>query len=252
MLIIGLTGAIGSGKTTFGNFLGEQADRHLHLESSWLIMQVANDLRLHNARPIPASDDIAAINRWLAVLPAILEERVHRSVAFGDIALSEHEVKHHPDYYAKLFEYLALLEQDTSIGKEVIDVANKTKHRAILQWLGGYLAKRVAGDIWYRELIERGGGEPGVDILTLGGVRFPADAGAIREYGGIIIGLIRPAQSEQDMKDITERERALIIPDIAVSNDGTIEQLQKVAEQIYKDVQGKQFLKAYRASAVKA
>jgi hypothetical protein len=236
MIIVGLTGAIGSGKTTFGNMLGAQSKHHLHLESSTVIAEVANDLRLHNTYPLPNTADISAVNQWLSTLPKILEDRVHRRVDWDAIKLSGHKIEQQSDNYRKLFEYIDLLQAQPALRSGSITTDNKSTHRALLQWLGGYLAKQVSGDIWYRELIERGLAKGDVDLLTLGGVRFPADAECIWQNHGLIIELQRPSQAIQDAADITERERSLIQPNTIVSNNGTIEQLEATAHRVYADM----------------
>lgn len=250
MHIVGLTGAIGSGKTTFGNFLGAAAKRHLHLESSSLVIEVANELHLHNPAPFPKTDNLEELNEWLSVLPPILERQLHRLVDWDTIKIVESDTLKNPENYQKLLEYIALLNAKPALQNESISVDNKAQHRPILQWLGGYLAKRVSGDIWYCELIRRGGIDQDIDLLTLGGVRFPADTAVIREQGGLIIGLVRPSLEAQDATDVTERERSLITPDTLIHNDGSVEQLQQLAEQVYAEISANDYRREYFASSI--
>jgi hypothetical protein len=252
MVIVGLTGAIGSGKTTFGTFLNAQAARPCHLESSELIIEVANDLLQQTAVTFPSTTAISTLNQWLALLPIILEDRVHRHVDWEALQLTDQDIEKHPEAYRKLFEYIESQLAKRRQGNTAISAANKSEHRAILQWLGGYLAKRVDGAIWYRELIERGKALPGVDLLTLGGVRFPADADCIRQHQGVIVELVRPSQASQDITDITERERGLITPDISVVNDGTLEQLERLASNVYEDIMSHDSKQQYRAGSVQS
>src|SRR5206468_12297666 len=154
-----------------------RAGKYQEFESSDLIMSVANALKntAKSDRP-PDSKSIKEINAWLKPLPQILAEQVHTSVKPEQIYLTDEIVSHHPELTVKLFDYLAEAANEPAVWGELINRSNKARHRALLQWLGGYLPKRVDGKIWYDELVHRAIADTGSELATIGGVRFPADA----------------------------------------------------------------------------
>ncbi|HEX7633611.1 MAG TPA: hypothetical protein VF401_04815 [Candidatus Saccharimonadales bacterium] len=233
MTIIGLTGGIGHGKTTFAADLAACAPSFATYESSLLISEVANDLRSFGS---PRPDDIDALNTWLTALPDILATRTHATTDIDTLKITPERLKSHPEYYEKLFEYLRDIEANPVKANSVITPENKDHFRTLLQWLGGYLAKVVDGGIWYREIIRRIQEAPPVDLALIGGVRFPADAAEIRKAGGLIIEVQRPNFGDQDKNDLTERERASIVPDITILNDGSLLDLKDKAQQTYEDI----------------
>lgn len=245
MLIIGLTGGIGHGKTTFGADLALQAATHRHFESSDVITEVANDLRSQGGSPLPS--DIRAINDWLTALPAILSARTNRTVSVDQIKITPQTLKEKADHYDKLFEYLELMQARPDLAAATIDRANKQAYRSLLQWLGGYLAKHVSGDIWFDEIMRRIKAAGDFELATVGGVRFPADAAVIRRHGGKIIRIVRPAVGETDLQDLTERERSLIDADATVHNDGNLTQLKSMAAELYVDLRTGDLKKDYFA-----
>lgn len=246
MILVGLTGGIGHGKTTFGAYLGAQASSFAAYESSDLIMEVANALRGSGAFPSPS--DSAAVNRWLRALPDILAQQVRRDAPFESIALTEDRAQHHPEYYEKLFEYLQLMHAQPELQSGPITRLNKPVHRAILQWLGGYLAKTVDGRIWYDEIVRRIDEATPVEIAIVGGVRFPADAKSLRDAGGTIIAVRRPSLEERDSTDLTERERSAITPDTTVLNNGSLPDLESAAHRVFVDLKAGTLQSQYSAA----
>lgn len=249
MVIVGLTGDIGSGKTTFGTFLGQNAKQHIHLESSELIAEVANDLKLNlDPQNIPSSANIAAINDWLDHLPGILKQRTNTEVNVNNILLDASDIVQQPDLYSKLFNYLALIKAKPDLISQEITASNKAEHRALLQWLGGYLAKRVSIHLWFKELLRRGKLDSSIDLLTVGGVRFPGDAECIKHADGYIISLQRPGQVTQDKLDITERERASVVADTQVINNSGLLQLELIAKTVWADLKANNLKSVYTAN----
>lgn len=237
MIIVGITGAIGHGKTTLANFLAKRATSHQHWETWEIVGEVAAGLR--NATPLhPASDDIDAINRWLAPLPEILAATVHADVDFATIKLTPERCRRHPENYAKLIEYLDLMRAEPALQAGDITIANKQNFRPILQWLGGYFVVTVDEGVWYDEIVRRirHAEQAGKQLATVGGVRFPGDAERLRNAGGVIIEIRRPEFGEADRQDLTERERALIIPDSVVINDGSLADLETCSAAVYEDL----------------
>jgi hypothetical protein len=234
MIIVGISGAIGHGKSTFASYLSGSAASYRNWESSDLINAVANDLRSASSNSPPV-DDVNAINVWLLPLTKILNERTHIDVNFGDIELTSERLKATPDKYTKLIEYLKDMQTNPDQVKTVITIQNKTQFRALLQWLGGYLVVQL-GDIWYNEILREIAAYPNLDIATISGVRFPGDAEAIRRAGGTIIIVKRYEGADQDISDLTERHRGLIMPDAIIHNNASLAQYKSCATQVYSDL----------------
>lgn len=244
MTIVGLTGSIGSGKTTFADFLAGQFDHAGHWESWQLIAEVAEALRA-NDHPDPGNVD--AINRWLAPLPGIIRKVCRKQVSFDHLTLDV-AVKRDAPEYVKLFQYLELMQERPELAAGPITEDRKEGLRSILQWLGGYLAAKCGGDIWYGEIIRRVQAEPKLELATIGGVRFLADAACIKAAGGIIMAIERPGWASRDKADPTERERGQIQTDVTIYNYGSLDQLRQCAQKVAANIKSDMLLSKYRAS----
>jgi hypothetical protein len=236
MILVGITGSIGHGKTTFAASLANNTTASGHWESSSIITEVANDLRSSSFES-PAPDNITAINDWLKPLPAILQKRVHASIELDQLQLRAAEFEANSEQYVKLREYLEYMYATPSLQSLEITNDNKEHFRALQQWLGGYLVT-ISPSIWYDEITARIGNTPGLELATVGGLRYPNDATVLRLVGGTIISVQRPDIGQQDSTDLTEREQQTIEPDCIVYNNGSLEQLTACAKQVYSDLTG--------------
>lgn len=250
MIIVGLTGGIGHGKTTFAGLLAAQAHTHKHWESWEVVAEVANALRHENPHH-PSPDNIAGINAWLAPLPDIIATLMHCHADFTQIALTEQKLVEHPLHFKKLIEYLELMQAQPELQSGDISADTRLQFRMLLQWLGGYLVKTVEEGIWYDEIVRRIhlAGSTDLELATVGGVRFPGDAERLRNAGGFIIEIRRPNYGEADKADLTERERKLITAETVVVNDGTLEQLERCAVKVYDDLRTRNLAASYQAAA---
>ncbi|HVC36067.1 MAG TPA: hypothetical protein VNE40_01290 [Candidatus Dormibacteraeota bacterium] len=250
MVIIGLCGAIGHGKTTLGGYLAGQTNDSLVTESSHLIIEVANAL-VSSSQTTPSSSNLEAINIWLQPLPAILKETVMRSVRFDQLKLSQDQLAKDPENYQKLFEFLDQLGS-SKLQSFPINVQNKRLYRGLLQWLGGYLVQKVDPGIWFDEIIRRLLVMPKQPALAIiGGVRFPADAERIRKQSGYIVEIVRSEIEFIDSQDITERQRTSIHPDCVVYNNGTLQDLRSCTKQLYIDTIQGRLQKSYHSHVSK-
>jgi hypothetical protein len=246
MIIVGVTGSIGHGKTTLAEYLAVAAPTHRHFETSDLINEVANDLRSAN-KSSPSSGDLIAINDWLLPLQAILTKRVNVTLTSADLVLTPDRLAASPENYQKLFEYLDAMQAEPELQHTIIDAANKGSFRSLQQWLGGYLAGLHDG-IWYEEILQRVQALSATELITIGGVRYPSDARIIRESGGSIVAVMRSELSDRDTTDLTERHRSQIIPDSVVYNDATLNQLATCARALYDDLRSHTLQREYRAT----
>lgn len=247
MTIIGLSGSIGSGKTTLADYLAEEAQPAGHWESWQLIAEIAEALRNQDIKH-PTPDDSQAIIAWLQLLPKIISDVCHKQIAFSQLQLTEAELQKSPKRYAKLQDYLGLMQADPHLTRMPITEENKESFRPLLQWLGGYLAATCGGDIWYGEIIRRIRQTSGLHLAIIGGVRFLADAECIKAAGGINLGVVRPDLPAKDERDPTERERKRITVDVTIYNDGNLRDLRSCAKRLSKDLVHGSLRTVYRAA----
>ncbi len=249
MIIIGMTGPIDHGKSTFGDALAALEPTAKQFESSMLISEVANAWQKTLKAPIDPTD-VNAINEWLRNLPGILLHTVHAPCRFEDVTLDAEEIALHPVEYQKLLLHLQNVRHDFSLAQQDITPANKETYRPLLQWLGGYLVQTVDPGIWWNEMVRRiqAEGEKGCKLAIAAALRFPGDAAIMRQAGAIIVKVYRPGHLQNDVLDPTERERESIVPDTTVVNDSALDNLRITAEQFYQDLVANQIQPAYNAS----
>ncbi len=249
MFILGMTGPIGHGKSTFAKALTELEPTTAHFESSMIIAEVANELQaaLHE---VPDPYNIDSLNNWLKFLPAILLEIVHTRCPFEQIKLDQSLVEQHPIEYQKLILHVENMIRKPEIQHETITKTNKETFRPLLQWLGGYLVEKVDQGIWYNEIVRRvhDSGSKGAKMCIVGGLRYPSDAAILRSAGGLIIKIYRPGHLQSDMLDPTERERQNIKVDCTIMSDGTIEDIQRFAPKFLEDLSNNQLQASYHTS----
>jgi hypothetical protein len=247
MLIFGMTGPIGHGKSTFAKAIKEIEPQTVRIESSMIIAEVANGL--HAAmQTIPTRDDVQSINEWLKPLPALVEQIVHQKCTFFQIQVQIADVQRHPIEYEKLFLHIENLTRNPGLARQAITPENKEAYRPILQWLGGYLVKKIDPNIWYAEITRRTqeATASGARICIVGGLRFPSDAERIKSVGGTIIKVYRPDHLQYDMLDPTERERDNIPVDCTVVSNGTLEDMKACAQKILEDATAGHLQRLYR------
>jgi hypothetical protein len=199
MQIIGITGPIKHGKSTFADALAGQVPASVHLESSQIITEVTN--AFHEVMPVPPEqNNIKWMNTWLEKLPPILKDVVHVDCDYDQISFTEADVYDKPMEYQKLFEHSINLAKNPHMANLMINNTNKESYRPMLQWLGGYLVQRVSPGIWYNEIVARSKQAEleGAQLCTVAGLRFPTDAQILREAGAVISEIYRPGALEAD------------------------------------------------------
>lgn len=250
MIVVGLTGPVMHGKSSFAEYLGSHAASYAHFESSDLVIAVVNKLR-QTAGAAPAGTDLSSLNAWIKPLPGILAEVVHADVSLERLAITKDDVTVSPGNTEKLFAYMQLARDNPGLASQPITADNKDVLRSIQQWVGGYLYLKAGEGIWYDEVSRLIAAErqKGTELTIVGGIRFPSDAERVRQRGGQIIELLRHTHSEPHIADLTERQRHSIKHDSIVYNDGSLEQLAACAAQVYADLQTNTLQPEYKASA---
>lgn len=251
MILLGITGPIGHGKTTLAQFLAQQEPEAYLAETSQIIAEVADRLNKFFFWEAPTEIDLNSVNRWLAHLPAIVEAVTHTHVDQSQVTLLEHIVNKNPDDYEKLWEYIHDARHNQALLSEHITPENKMAYRSLLQWLGGYLVTHVDAGIWYNELVRRAKTAEtyGCKLFIIGGVRFPGDATIVRSAGGKVIRISRPGAVEMDKSDPTERERSNISADASILNNGDLDELLHCSVRLYHDLLNNKLKKTYRSVA---
>jgi hypothetical protein len=236
MLLLGMTGPISHGKTTFANALTELEPLTIHLESSIVIAQVANTMHAALTK-VPDPYDVNSLNEWLKMLPPILKDTVHVTTTFDRIKLDQNSIEEHPIEYQKLIMHVENLRREPSLARQAITIENKETYRPFLQWLGGYLVHKIDGGIWYNQIVRlvKDAETTGAKLCIVGGLRFPTDAAILRTAGGIIVKVYRPGHLQNDMLDPTERERDNIPVDCTILSNGTKEDMKRCAAVFLKD-----------------
>lgn len=249
MIILGIHGAIGHGKTTFADMLQEVEPNSAHFESSTIIAQVLDEL--HQTLNPPFTDDpIAFVNEWFDELPRILKAILNIVVTSEQLRFTEAALQENPVQFQKLLEHAASLQKDPSLVQHKVSAENKSLYRAGLQGFGGYLITKLSPTIWYDEIVRQMAvqKEEGRNLSVAGGLRFPAEAAVIRKAGGIVIEIVRPDVPEQDSQDPTEAFRKQIVSDTRIINNGNQQQLALLAPLILDDIRENRLKQSYSAT----
>lgn len=241
MHVIGITGPIGHGKTTFAEALTEVEPRSRHFESSGVIAEVADAWHASLEQPID-------VEKWIQHLPGVLRNILAIDCTYEQIEPDHNALRDGSIEYAKLITHVTNLKHNFELSRTPITTQNKETYRPILQWLGGYLVQRIDKAIWYNEIVRRIQlcDSEQIKLCTVGGLRYPIEADVLREVGGVIVKLYRPSLEHRDMLDPTERERDDITVDATVINEGSAEDLRAIAIRLLEDVRAHQVQDIYR------
>ncbi len=241
MILVGITGGIGHGKTSLAQAVAKCAVQPKLLETSTVIAEIIDELQAQN-NSTPNTTNTESIKSWLTPLLTIVPQKLHQTLPSQALQTVKNSSANQ-----KLFEYFELLSKNPQLAQQTIGPSNKEQYRPMLQWLGNFLVQNTVPTIWYDELIRRGeqAKKDGCDLCIIGGVRYPSDAEVIRRKGGYILAINRPSLAQTDLADPTERERGSIIPDTIISNDGNLAALNNCAQQIIDDLQSQALRKSY-------
>jgi len=238
MYLIGLTGAIGHGKSTIAEIMSDLEPNSITLETSGIISEVATLLCSHFNECDPKISDIQSVNTWISHIPHILYDVLGISVDSDLFKLNNPDSLRNSVEFKKLWEFIVWAQNNRNEIGEAISPTNKSDYRPLLQWIGGFCVENISPTIWNSELLKRArkAGETGRSLVIIGGIRFNEEAVNIQSNGGVIIEVIRPAIVTQDSEDPTERQRSLINPDFEIMNNGTLDQLREKVVQLYTQI----------------
>jgi uncharacterized protein (DUF2342 family) len=102
--------------------------------------------------------------------------------------------------------------------------------RRFLQRLGTEGIRSIDDDFWLRQAREKMRARSGPMAVT--DCRFPNEANEIRELGGVIVRIIRPALGPNRDAHVSEFALDGYPEDITVVNDSTLEELKALAVEV--------------------
>lgn len=246
MILVGMVGGARQGKSSVGAELRRLAgvDAKADLEFSYPIGQVA-DGWVKQWPPSVLESGLPVREIANKLIPLIVEPV--KQVTGWEIDAKVLLIDNDSESLEKANRLLSYLEKFVEAGNNrddefpvPITPDNKVLHRALYQWIGARLIDEVdAGegrDIWVDVLEKRIKTlqERGYALVTVGGTRYPHQQEMIRRNGGVIINVQRPGIAEDN--DVTEQAAARKLADIIVQNNGTLEELNAVVGELYKDL----------------
>jgi hypothetical protein len=249
--IIGITGAIHSGKTAFKDILSELEPSHASYESYEIIAEVAEDFNHALNKELSfetTHDPVELVNQALIWFVEAINENLHQDTSWNQLAITQHQLAAHPELFQKMFMYVDMAKKQPALLETRITASNKETYRPVLQWIGGYLVARISDTIWYDEIFRRIDlHDSDKNLVLVSGLRYPSDAMVVHAHGGNVIAIERPIELI-DADDVTESSRSGIKADIVVVNNGTIEQLEIIASELWHDLSVSKIKKRYTSS----
>lgn len=250
MRLFGITGPIGHGKTTLADALMTLENPAVHFEPSNVIAEVANEWFATFPKELLVDPiDYSILNRWTTDLATVISHQI-KYVDPNQLRITHDQVIGESKYYFKLFMYINLIRQGVIPFAEPITLANKDKHRNILQWIGGFVVHRADQGIWFEhiEKLLKKAEKDGVKLGIVGGIRYPYDAEVIRRNKGIIIKLLRADLPERELADITEEHRNEIKVDTTFISDSKPNAFKEMVKIFYRDYLTNDMLKTYNSN----
>ncbi|MBW3538184.1 hypothetical protein KY386_01685 [Candidatus Parcubacteria bacterium] len=246
MILVGVTGGIGQGKTTVSRMLRELAGAgpECDLETSYIIAEVANAwIATWPPTPLkvtPGQDAVGLANELIKTLPAAVRQKLDTSVTSEQLKIERNDesLAFHHQLTGYLQARLAAGPAADELFPAPITPANKALHRQLFMWLGACLVVKVGPNIWGNALERRikalaAGGQ---GFVTVGGIRSKYEVKMIHRNGGLVVRVVRP--EAQANTDLTERFMREVVPDVEVINNGSFEELKGAVKRLHGDLAG--------------
>lgn len=241
MILVGLTGGIGQGKTTVSRMLrglaggGPEGD----LETSYVIAKVLNawlETWPAHLKLEPGQDVVDLANALITSLPAAVQQSLGELVKPEQLQI-ERSVESQ-QFNHQLIDYLQerLAAASAQTFPTPITPATKSFHRKLFMWLGACLVVKVDSNIWGNAHDRRIKqlAATGQKFVTVGGIRSKYEVEMIHRNGGVVVRVVRP--DAQTNSDLTERFMLEVTPDTKLVNNGSFEELEAVVGRLYRDL----------------
>lgn len=105
--------------------------------------------------------------------------------------------------------------------------------RRLLQAMGTEAGRKILGENIWVEIVFRQIQEQGVENVVITDCRFPNEAKAVKEHGGFVVRVTRPG-----VQPVNAHPSEVSLDDwgfdYAVHNDGTLDELQLKAKDLYE------------------
>ncbi|HSE29645.1 MAG TPA: hypothetical protein VLA77_03630 [Candidatus Saccharimonadales bacterium] len=241
-ILIGITGAIGSGKTTFSDFLAAAEPSHTIYETWHVVGEIAtafNQALKAELEFETFKNKLELANQALIWLPDAISEYTHFDLTWNQLAITKRDQLENSALYEKLWIYLDHVSKNPSLLNTTITTANKETYRPLLQWVGAYLVAKASKTIWYDEIFRRIElRDKDTNLVIINGVRYPSDAEIVRKHGGKIIEIVRP-QAKDKVQDPTESSRNEIEADVIIRNEGNLDDLAQQAYDLLNNLKSR-------------
>jgi hypothetical protein len=240
--ILALTGDIGSGKSEFTRMVHEIEPDSESYESREIITEAANKFNEFLRRYDTGTINAETVNEALVKISQWMNDHFKTGIDPGNIVFTDEEAQTRPELFTRLHDYLDQIKADPAMLGKVINAENKPQFRAILQWLGGYFPYKYRPGIWFEEIGRRIIQlDPQPKVISVNALRYPHDEITIRRFAAehnydcSILEIVRPSIASNS-GDVTERSRKQIESDTKIINNGSLEDLKDVAEELLKDL----------------
>lgn len=122
--------------------------------------------------------------------------------------------------------------------KEKVDPFWGKTPREMMQLMGTEVGRAIDEDVWVKALMH----ELGDSGWLIEDCRFPNEAEAVREKGGIVVGIRRDKVVPEDSEDLHASEAEMLhnwddMADVTIENNGTLEELYEKVEDVFKRAQ---------------
>lgn len=253
MDLVGLTGPIKHGKTSFGEILHDVVPGSSYHETSHVIADLITGWR-QRMPMFPSPTDLSAINTWITGLENAVDDTLPYDCQPSTLAINEAEYHSDEPRDSKLIEFLFRTLADPELVQRSLTDETKDQFRPLMQWVGNYLIEKVDPYIWFKELLTKAeqDEQAGAPLCAVSALRYPGEETFIRSKfpEAVIAETFRPNAPVPDQNDPTEAQRSKIKIDTFIVNDGDLYDLKDLAVNFYLDLRSGQLERIYQATLI--